>query len=588
MNRIKYLLICLLFSNVPVVGQESKDSDSTVKKTELRDDALAVSGRFSRFERLLSQMADLLAVEDPERAELLRRAISQSRENAIGTNINAVVEMLNDDSLGDAINKQEATASAMAELLKLLQSEDRRSAVERERERLNDILKNVRNAISQQRAARASTQNSPAPSNAAPKQQKAMNQTDEILDGIKDHDAAKEAEENSGDADDETDGVPKDGKPSDPKSGDPNDKGEGKKPDDASNGNNKPQDDKNTDSNSDPKSPKDSPKDSQGKPGDPKIGDDESKPSEGGKPSDSESPSESKDSKSQQSNSGKNGPKSQQQKEQDTPGRKELEQARQLMQEALEQLKEQEREEAVESQDNAIAEMENAAKELEELLRQLREEEKEMVLEALEARLQRLLAQQTQIYETTVSLGEIAREEWLDTAVSECRELAQQQNKLTQRCGQTTSLLREDGTSVSILLAVEDIEVDMGTIAERLQNTKAGRLTQTMETDVIEALKELIEETQKEMQDMKSEERQQQQQQQQTQKKPDLVELMAELRVLRSLQLRVNRRTKNINELLQENDPNETVELQIQLSELARRQDRLRESAIELAKKLER
>ena len=146
--------------------------------------------------------------------------------------------------------------------------------------------------------------------------------------------------------------------------------------------------------------------------------------------------------------------------------------------------------------------------------------------------------------------------------------------------------MREDGTSVSILVAVEDIETDLGSIAERLQMTKTGSLTQTMQTDVIEALKELIEATQKEMQEMKSEERQQQQQQSQ-QKKPPLVELMAEIRMLRSLQLRVNNRTRRIHSLLQEDD-SETAALQEQLAELARRQDRLRESAIELAGKMKR
>ena len=58
-------------------ADESADesADNTPKDPEtLRDDAQAISGRYERFERLLSQMADLMAVEDPDRAELLRRA----------------------------------------------------------------------------------------------------------------------------------------------------------------------------------------------------------------------------------------------------------------------------------------------------------------------------------------------------------------------------------------------------------------------------------------------------------------------------------------------------------------------------------
>ncbi|MCP4171135.1 MAG: hypothetical protein GY758_10230 [Fuerstiella sp.] len=86
---------------------------------------------------------------------------------------------------------------------------------------------------------------------------------------------------------------------------------------------------------------------------------------------------------------------------------------------------------------------------------------------------------------------------------------------------------------------------------------------------------------------MKSEERHQQQKQS-MQQKPALVELMAEIRVLRSLQLRVNRRTRQVNSLLQENNSADAADLQGQLVELARRQDRLRKSAIELAKKMKR
>ncbi|MEQ9408531.1 MAG: hypothetical protein RIK87_12425 [Fuerstiella sp.] len=579
-------------------GESAVTDNGPASPDSLKDDALAISGRYSRFERLLSQMADLLALEDPERAELLRRAISQSRERAIGTNIDAIAALLADESLGDAIEKQEASAKAMEALLKLLQSEDRRSAVEKERERLNSILKDVRNTIAAERAARAAAQNSRSPSNAAPQQQKALKSTDRILDDVKKHDDAQSGESESGESKDgeSKDGrngegqqkpsesgtpggdaeAPEDGKPSesedspsgekgaeDPKSGDPNDDGkpaeEGGKP-------------------------SDKPGDSQDKPADGKPSEGESESGGESKGEKSESPGKS----SAQGQSQNSRPGQSDQEQEQTPGREQLEAARNLMQQALEQLQQQEREEAVENQDEAIAQLETAAKELEELLRQLREEEKEMILAALEARFQRLLALQTQIYETTVDLATTPRKDWLDTAVSECRELAQQQADLTRECSQTTALLREDGTSVSIVVAVEDIEVDMATIAGRLQETKVGTLTQSIETDVIEALKELIEATQQEMQEMKSEERRQQQQQSPEQKKPPLVELMAEIRVLRSLQLRVNRRTRQVHDLTREGDPSEVQDLQDQLIELAGRQDRLRESALELAERMEK
>jgi len=553
------MLVCL-----SAIGFDCVDAfdDPTISATEkLRRDQEAVSGRYARFERLLSQMADMLGHEDPERAELLRRAISKGREHAISANLDEIARSLGTGDFGPAAEKQVGVTDSLRTLLKLLQSEDRRSAVEKDRERLNKLLKDVHNTMTDQRGARSVTQNSKAPSNAAPEQQRAADHAEQILKEMKQHDDAQAGEAQSENGKADPDGKLAD--PENPSSG-AGDKPEG---DPAKDAKASPNDDTQSDQN---------------------PGNQKEPPSHPSEESSSENPSDS-DSKSQKQNQGGSGESSQSQdseQSEQTPGREQMEAARNLMQEALEQLKQQQREKAVDKQDQTIAELQKAANELEEMLRQLREEEKEMILAALEARFQRMLALQTQIYEGTLDLAATPRKEWTDNAVSLCRDLSQQQAELSQDCSQTTGLLREDGTSVSILVAVEDIEFDMGSVAARLQNTKVSLLTQTMQTDVIEALKELIEATQREMEEMKSEERQQQQQSQ-SRKKPPLVELMAEIRVLRSLQLRVNRRTRQINELLRGSSSEDDDDLLPQLGELAERQDRLRESARELAKRME-
>jgi hypothetical protein len=541
--------------------------DLKISATErLRRDQEAVSGRYARFERLLSQMADMLGHEDPERAELLRRAISKGREQAISANLDEIARSLGTGNFGPAAEKQVGVTVSLRTLLKLLQSEDRRSAVERDRERLNNLLKDVHNTMKVQRGARGVTQNSKAPSNAAPDQQRASDHADEILKEMEQHDDAQSGEDESENG----------------KSTDPNRESQESSSDDGE----KPERDPNKDS----KSGRNDGEKSDEDPG--KQGSDPPEPSEDSpdkKPSDQNSKGQSQpsdtDNKSQDPSGESSNSQDGEQPEQ-TPGRKQMETARNLMQEALDQLQQQQREKAVDKQDQAIAELQKAANELEEMLRQLREEEKEMILAALEARFQRMLALQTRIHESTLDLAATPRKEWADNAVSLCRDLSQQQAELTQECSQTTGLLREDGTSVSILVAVEDIEFDMGSVTTRLQDTKVGSLTQSMQTDVIEALKELIEATQREMEDMKSEERQQQQQSK-SKEKPPLVELMAEIRVLRSLQLRVNRRTRQINELMRDPSSADDKDLLPQLGELAERQDRLRDSAGELAKRME-
>ncbi len=574
--RISALLFIALAASTAFASAQDASSSDQVTPERLVDDQLAISGRYDRFERLLSQMADILGHDDPERAELLRRAVSKGREEQISPEIVQIAELLGQGSFGSASEKQQEVTASLTVLLKLLQSEDRRSAVEKERERLNDILRDVQNTIAQQRSARARAQNSTAPSNAAPDQQKALDSNERTLEGIREHDAQQQREEagkgeNAGDdSGDEPKGEPQDGK---------TESGDSKPKDGEQNGADPKEGEQESSEGSTPKEGSD-----------PQQSDSEQQPSKG-QQSDGQ-PSEGQQSQSQQQSQGQSGqdqadPNQQPPKQQQTPGREQLEKASQLMQQALEQLKQQERKNAVDQQEEALEQLHKAIEELEEQLRQLREEEKEMVLAALEARFQRMLAVQTQILDGTLDLSATPKEQWLDNLFSRARELSQQQNELAVDCGQTAGLLREDGTSVSILLAVEDIEIDMLSVGERLQDSKVDELTQTLQNDVIEALKELIEATQREMQEMKSEDRKQQNQQQSSQEKPPLVELIAEIRVLRSLQLRVNRRTKQVDRLLQSANSDDVADLHGQLSELSERQQRLKESAAELADRVE-
>lgn len=614
---MQYLLRYLLITLVLISGACAQDPE--ISSTErLKNDQEAVSGRYARFERLLSQMADILRHEDPERAELLRRAISKGREQAISSELDVIARKLGEGDYGAAREIQTDVETGLLQVLKLLQSEDRRSAVEKERERLNNILKGIRNTISEERAARGAALNSNAPSNAAPAQQKALKSADGLLDEISEHDDqgqdAETSAENGGksgsksgeSSSSEDDSSEKKGErpgESESSSGDES-KGNMRSSDDPSES-----DGESSDRGSEEGETKNSDNPDGNASGDGKENSSDSKSENKEQGSESESSSESSDqnqsqqsgggneqsqesqsesSSDQQRQSGQPNQEPQENDAQQTPGRPQLEQARNLMQEALEQLKKQERDEAVDKQDEALAELQKAEKELEEQLRQLREEEKEMILAALEARFQRLLALQVEINENTVDLAATPRDQWLDNAVSRCRDISQQQAELTRECSQTTALLLEDGTSVSILVSMEDIEADMGTVTDRLRDTKVFALTQSIQTDIVEALEELIKATQQEMEQMKEQQSMPQQQQSQNGEKPPLVELMAEIRVLRSLQLRVNRRTRQVDELLEAPAADDVEALNAQLQELTFRQQRLRESAVELSKQMKR
>ena len=588
MRPTRFLLaLVAIFSIVrTTVAQDARPSAEvpveTVEpftKKSLRDDQMAVSGRYSRFERMLTQMADILGRQDPERADLLRRAIGKGREGRIKEEIENVVALIESGEIGNASEKQSEVIESLQALLKLLQSEDRRSAVERERDRLNGLLKDVRSVLAEQRSARAATQNSPAPSNAAPGQKKAISETEKLLESMREHDDRdskdgkdKDGKEGEGEGKDSKDGESKDGEP---KNGEP-----GKSEPRESDAPPKDSADKEKPSPSDQKPEGEGKPESEGKPKGEGKSEGEGKPSEqkSGKGESGKPQSESKQSGQQKS--GK--------EQKPTPGREQLEKALEVMKQALEKLKEQHREEALKNEDNAIEELHEAAEKLEAMLRQLREEEKEMMLASLEARFQRMLQAETAIHEGTLSVAATPQKDWLDLSYGRCRGLSQQQSELTQECAQTVNLLREDGTSVAIVIAVEDIEADMGSVSGWMQEYKVGELTQSVQKDILDSLKQLIETTQKEMQQMKEDQKQQKQQKEQkdpSQEKPGLVELMAEIRVLRSLQLQVNRRTKQVDTLMPSATSDDVPALRKQLHDLAIRQTRLIESAKELAKK---
>ena len=484
----------------PKNGSAAKDPQT------LRNEQIAVSGRYARFERMLMQMADILGRQDPERADLLRKTLGKGREDQVREDLEKAIALLESGELGAASEKQTELLQSFQSLMKLLQSEDRRSAVERERERLNGLLKDLRNVIGEQRSARAATQNEESPSNAAPGQQKALEGTGKLLDEMQQHDQKSEGEKSEGE------------------------KSEGEKS--------------------------------------------EGKKSEGEK-------SGGQKSGGQKSGGQKSGG---QKGQQQTPGCDSLQEAEKRMQRALEALQQQQREQALKEEDAAIEELQEAAEKLEEQLKQLREEEKEMMLASLEARFQRMLIVETQIHEGTTALAAVPQKDWLELSYGRCRELAQQQTELARECAQTVLLLREDGTSSAILLAAEDIQADMNSVAEWMQQSDVSELTISVQRDILESLKQLVETMQREMQQMQERQQQENQQQQQGQQQSPLVDLIAEIRMLRNLQLQVNRRTKRVDDLLEGASDSERATLLKQVSELAERQQKLFESAKDLEK----
>jgi len=504
-----------------------------------------ITSRYKKFEKKLLQLAEFLRENDTERAELLKRAYGQSRDNNISNSLERITSLLSGEKrLGDAVGAQTEVVANLQALLLLLQSDDLKDSLKQEQERIKDLLKNLRTVIGKHKRARTANDRGEAAERVAQRQADAAKKARDLVQKIEGQDA------------DQTDEQSKDGKSKDGKSKD------GKSKDGKS---------------KDGKSKDGQGKDGKGKDGQGKDGQGKDGKSKDGKGKDGKS----KDGKSKDGKS-----KDGQQSEQDTsktPGRDEIKRARQEMERAIEELKKKSRESAADHQDEALRELLKAKEKLEEILRQLREEERKLLLAALEARFQKMLAMQLAVYRDTLVLGQVSADDWVGRHTTRSIKLARDEEEIAVEAIKALTLLKEEGSSVAFPEAVIELREDMLVVSRRLEESKVGQLTQAIEKDIIESLEEMIDALQKELEKSEDEQKDQKDQKpQQQMQEPPLVDKLSELKMLRALQLRINRRTRRLARLI-DGDQAEDVDVLEQLKELARRQARVQKAARDLA-----
>jgi hypothetical protein len=634
-HRLLALCAACLIGAGTVAAQDAPAADTPKETLPSRQESLTL--RYQRFETTLLQLAEYLRKTDPDRAELLVRALGRSKETRIPDQLVTLVELLKRDQLGDAIENQETLVVQMQDLLTLLQSEDRQSDIDKERARIAALIKNVDKLIGKQTDVRAATERGLPGKDVQPQQQNVAEETQKLLDKIAGQDAEKQAQQGGGKSGKESkpsksgDSKPGDAKPGDPKepmndsdpkespSDNPADKPkddespDGKDSPSGQSGEKKPggksskspMDQKPNDSAQKPKSPDEAskPDDKTDKPDD-KSPQDQGKPSPGGQPSlpkngkpQKSSPSPSQPSPpmpnqdgdmpppeggDQDNQSGQQQPQESPRELPQTPGRKELEQARRDMERAIEELKGQQRDKASGAQDQALADLLKAKEKLEEILRQLREEEKELMLAAMEARFRDMLGRQIAVNNGTVGLAAVPEDQRSDRHRSRAIDLSRSQDEVATLAAKSLTLLKEEGSSIAFPEAVEQIRGDMLTSARRLERVDVGEITQGIQRDIAEALEEILDALQKELEKSKDQRKQPQQQQQQRPQQAGLVDGLAELKMLRSLQYRVNRRTRELGRLT-DGEQARDGDVVGQLQELSRRQAKIQRTAADLA-----
>ncbi len=102
--------------------------------------------------------------------------------------------------------------------------------------------------------------------------------------------------------------------------------------------------------------------------------------------------------------------------------------------------------------------------------------------------------------------------------------------------------MEEEGSAVAFAEIFTQVKGDMETVAIRLRKTDTGIVTVTIENQIIDTLQEMIEALKKAQSDKKS--KGGQSGQSGPPPDPRLIDLLAELKMIRSMQKRVNARTE--------------------------------------------
>src|SRR5438105_12639871 len=248
---------------------------------------------------------------------------------------------------------------------------------------------------------------------------------------------------------------------------------------------------------------------------------------------------------------------------QETSGRKEIQEANGDQKNAEKNMDKEKLKDASDDIDKAISKLEEARKRLEEILRQLREEELRRLLAKLEGRCQRMLAMQIEVYNGTVAVERVINQND-DKKASRNEEqralkLSDKEREIVREADTCLKLLESEGNAVAFTEIFTEVRDDALIVTRRLGKADVGPVTQQTEQDIIAMLKEMIEALKK------------------AQSaggggggggKPQnqsLIDLLAELKMIRSMQIRVNLRTATYGRQYpgeQANDPDIQKELQ--------------------------
>ena len=500
-----------------------------------------VSQQMRELEATFLRLADLLDASDPRRAATLRSVFELARESEVTDRLDTIVELLEAGQLLKAGTGQETAIERLRQLLASLEAGENRRTTTDMKKRVKEFLGRMNDLIARQTGLEGTTEAGGEIEAIAKQQQEVANDTQGL---------ANDVEKFRDDAN-ESLGLPQDQPSAAGKTGQPAD---GPTKEQAADG--------------------DKPAATEGEPtDDSKSG--KTQPGQG-------TPKKLPEPIADQEESSDEEPQGDDETARAARSSRRLAAAEERMKQAGDRLRQAERKKARAEQEQAVAELEAARAELEEILRQLREEEIERLLVRLEARVRDMLRAERGILggidQITVDQpGSTTRERELESA-----RLGREQDSITADATRALTLVRDDGSAVAIPEALEQIRVDSLVAAGQIKRAATGGLTRATVADLVLGLQELLaalEQAERDQQDRQKKKNTAGGRPAEPGEQP-LVDTIAELKMLRTLQSRINRQTGRFSQLLDENaEQAAEPELLKALGKLATRQERIERAA---------
>lgn len=557
-------------------------------------------------------------IEDKDKAKALRKAIDLADKEGVDNKFTMLLKTLSktvgDPSIGDldsATNQNNDIIKVMKEILAILQSDDELARIKAEKEYLEKLLADLNGIIRGNKIVDSrATSNKGDPKQLSKDQQKLADQTAALAEKMgagrpskKDGDAQAKGNPKPGQPMDEGQGEDKpdtkDAKADERKNDNPADpmKGDGAEAKPSKGG---PPSEAKPGKGGPPSDSKPKPKDPQGdqqqpsKPAEPRnkednkgdqkgqaspmspMGEQQANAKPQGKPSDGSPSGTPKPGGSGNppppGNPPPGAPKA--------PGAESVKKAIPDEENAAANLDQNKRPQASDDIQKALDNLQAARDELEKRLKQLREQELERILANLEQRVNKMLQAQIAVKSATESINAVVQKH-----PEKKPQPADFQNALRQEDAEAAiiedadkaiQLLQSEGSAVAFPAVFEEVRKDMSRVKERLHDANVGEDTIGIEQDIIDSLTHMRDALKKAQQELgKSPPKPPGDPAPDEPQLKKLLDEIAELKMIRQLQVQVNARTKRYGEKTPMAEQSDDPQIKKEMKDLGERQEKI-------------